>query len=50
MLDVIGNFWNVITDLHCSQFEVIPGPQKFNAAVQEKMMHPCDQYIHEALD
>jgi hypothetical protein len=50
MLEAIDNYWNVVTDLYCSQIEVITGTQKSSADVQEKMMHLCDQYIHQALD
>ncbi|WP_162858561.1 hypothetical protein [Candidatus Nitrosotenuis aquarius] len=50
MLEAIDNYWNVVTDLYCSQIEVVTGTQKSSADVQEKMMHLCDQYLHQALD
>ena len=49
-LEAIDNYWNVVTDLYCSQIEVITGAQKSGVDVQEKMMMLCDQYIHQALD
>jgi len=50
MLDAINNYWSVVTELYCSQIEVMTGTQKSSVDVQEKMMHLCDQYIHQALD
>ncbi|MEM2159838.1 MAG: hypothetical protein QXN55_02650 [Candidatus Nitrosotenuis sp.] len=49
-LDAINNYWNVVTDLYCTQIDVITSTQQSGADMQEKMMNLCDQYIHQALD
>lgn len=49
-LDAINNYWNVVTDLYCTQIDVVTSVQKSGVGVQEKMMNLCDQYIHQALD
>jgi hypothetical protein len=49
-LEAIDSYWNIVTDLYCSQIEVITGAQKSSVDVQQKMMALCDQYIHQALD
>jgi hypothetical protein len=49
-LQAINNYWGVITDLYCSQIEVITGAQKSTVDVQQRMMALCDQYLHQALD
>jgi len=50
MLQAINNYWGVVTDLYCSQIEVITGSQKSTVDVQQRMMALCDQYLHQALD
>jgi hypothetical protein len=50
MLLAIDAYWNAVTDLYCSQIDVITGAQKSTVDVQERMMHLCDQYIHQAID
>ncbi len=49
-LNTINDYWNIMTDLYCTQIEVITGTQKSSVDVQENMMKLCDQYIHQALD
>jgi hypothetical protein len=49
-LETINNYWNVVTDLYCSQIEIITNSQKSSVDVQQKMMSLCDQYIHQAMD
>ena len=50
VLNAINDYWNVVTDLYCTQIEMITSTQKSSIDVQENMMKLCDKYVHEAID
>ncbi|QLH09360.1 hypothetical protein [Candidatus Nitrosotenuis sp. DW1] len=49
-LNAISDYWNTVTDLYCTQIDMITNAQKSNIDTREKMIDMCDQYIHQALD
>ncbi|WKT57998.1 hypothetical protein QVH35_00120 [Candidatus Nitrosotenuis chungbukensis] len=49
-LNAINDYWNTVTDLYCTQIDMITNAQKSNIDTREKMIDMCDQYIHQALD
>ncbi|MFM8659305.1 MAG: hypothetical protein ACKOCQ_05155 [Candidatus Nitrosotenuis sp.] len=49
-LNAINDYWNVATDLYCTQIEMITSAQKSGVDTQENLMKLCDKYVHEALD
>lgn len=49
-LNAINEYWNTVTDLYCTQIDMIAGAQKSGIDTREKMIKLCDQYIHQALD
>lgn len=49
-LNAINEYWNVVTDLYCTQIDLITRAQKSTIDVRSNMMTLCDQYIHQAMD
>lgn len=49
-LNAINDYWNVVTDLYCTQIEMITSAQKAGIGTQEDLMKLCDKYVHDALD
>ncbi len=49
-INAINDYWNIVTDLYCSQIDMIASAQKSNIDTRENMIKMCDQYIHQALD
>ena len=49
-LNAINNYWNTVTDLYCTQIDMIAGAQKSNIDTRDNMIEMCDQYIHQAID
>ncbi|AJZ75154.1 hypothetical protein [Candidatus Nitrosotenuis cloacae] len=49
-LNAINQYWDVVTDLYCTQIDLITGAQKSSIEVRANMMTLCDQYIHQAMD
>lgn len=49
-LSAINDYWDTVTDLYCTQIDMITSAQKSNIDTREKMIEMCDQYIHLALD
>jgi biotin synthase-related radical SAM superfamily protein len=49
-LNAINDYWSTVTDLYCTQIEMITSAQKSNIDMREKMIKLGDQYIHQALD
>jgi hypothetical protein len=49
-INAINDYWNTVTDLYCSQIDMIASAQKSNIDTRENMIKMCDQYIHQALD
>lgn len=49
-LNVINDYWNVVTDLYCTQIDMITSTQKSNIDTRANTMKLCDQYIHQAMD
>lgn len=49
-LNAVNNYWNIVTDLYCTQIDMITSAQKSNIDTRENMIKMCDQYIHQTLD
>ena len=49
-LNAINDYWEIMTDLYCTQIDMISSAQKSNIDTRENMIKMCDQYIHQALD
>jgi hypothetical protein len=49
-INAINDYWNVVTDLYCTQIDMIASAQKSNIDVRANMMKLCDQYIHQVID
>ncbi|NDB91955.1 MAG: hypothetical protein EB167_04500 [Nitrososphaeria archaeon] len=49
-LNSINDYWNVVTDLYCTQIEMITSAQKSGVDTQENLMKLCDKYVHETID
>lgn len=49
-LDAINQYWDIVTDLYCTQIDLITSAQKSSIEVRANMMTLCDQYIHQAMD
>ncbi len=49
-LNAVNNYWNIVTDLYCTQIDMITSSQKSNIDTRENMIKMCDQYIHQTLD
>ena len=49
-LNAVNDYWNVVTNLYCTQIEMVTDAQKSGVGVQEQIMKLCDQYAHQALD
>jgi hypothetical protein len=49
-LSALDDYWNIVTDLYCTQIDMISSAQKSNIDTRENMIKMCDQYIHQALD
>jgi hypothetical protein len=49
-LNAINDYWSIVTDLYCTQIDMIASAQKSNIDVRANMMKLCDQYIHQAID
>jgi len=50
VLNAINDYWNIVTDLYCTQIDMIVDAQKSNITTRENMIKMCDQYIHQTLD
>jgi len=46
----IDSYWNTVTDLYCTQIDMIASAQKSNITTRNNMIEICDQYIHQAID
>lgn len=49
-LNAINDYWEIMTDLYCTQIDMIASAQKSNIDTRENMIKMCDQHIHQALD
>jgi len=49
-LNVINDYWDIITDLYCTQIDMIVSAQKSNVGTRANLIALCDQYIHQILD
>ncbi|HSA98028.1 MAG TPA: hypothetical protein VLF17_03020 [Candidatus Nitrosotenuis sp.] len=49
-IGVINEYWNTVTDLYCTQIDMIASAQKSNITTRNNMIAMCDQYIHQAID
>ena len=49
-INAINDYWSIVTDLYCTQIDIITSAQKSNIDVRTNMMKLCDQYIHQAID
>lgn len=50
LLNAVNNYWNTVTDLYCTQIELVTSAQKSGIDVQENMMNLSDKYVHQLLD
>jgi hypothetical protein len=50
ILNAINDYWNIITDLYCTQIDMITSAQKSNIDTRANLIALCEQYIHQILD
>lgn len=49
-LIAINSYWDAITDLYCTQIDIIASSQKSSVDMRSNLIKLCDQYIHETMD
>jgi len=49
-LNAINDYWDIMTDLYCTQIDMIASAQKSNIETREQMIKMCDQYIHQTME